>query len=68
MNTSLGLLELPELAVDVVEQNERARKGARACELERHIKFDTAILESLKAISLVVFSQFCFLVLPPPQY
>ena len=50
MNTSLGLLELPELAVDVVEPNERARKGARACELERHIKFDTAILESFSSI------------------
>lgn len=39
-------MELPELVVDVIEAGNVARPNAVACELERHIKFDTGILRT----------------------
>jgi Queuosine biosynthesis protein QueC len=42
-------LELKELDVDVVEHGERLRRGARVCELDRNINFDTQIIESFSS-------------------
>ena len=44
-----GYLELKELTVDVIEPGTRPRRGARVCELDRHIRFDTAILETFSS-------------------
>ena len=44
-----GYLELKELTVDVIESGTRPRRGARACELDRQIRFDTAILETFSS-------------------
>ena len=49
MNAPARFLELKEMAVDVVEPGRRARRGALACELGRHISFDTEILESFSS-------------------
>lgn len=49
MNAAARLLELKEVAVDVVERGGRPRSGALACELGRHISFDTEILESFSS-------------------
>ncbi|AMV41741.1 7-cyano-7-deazaguanine synthase [Paraburkholderia caribensis] len=44
-----GFLDLKELTVDVVEPGTRPRRSARVCELGRHIRFDTAILETFSS-------------------
>ena len=49
MNAAARFLELKELAVDVIERGGHPRRGALACELGRHISFDTEILESFSS-------------------
>lgn len=49
MSAAERLLELKELTVDVVEPGGRRRKGALECRLDRHIRFDTEILESFSS-------------------
>ena len=49
MSTAERFLELKEMAVDVVEPGGHPRKGALACRLDRHISFDTEILESFSS-------------------
>ena len=49
MSGQARLLNLTELAVDVVERGVRKRRGAVACELDQNIKFSTEILESFSS-------------------
>ncbi|KGX08171.1 queuosine biosynthesis QueC family protein [Burkholderia pseudomallei] len=44
-----GYLELKELTVDVIEPGSKPRRGAYVCELERHISFNTEILETFSS-------------------
>jgi 7-cyano-7-deazaguanine synthase in queuosine biosynthesis len=49
MSGQARLLDLTELAIDVVERGVRKRRGAVACELDQNIKFSTEILESFSS-------------------
>ncbi len=49
MNATAELLELNDLSVDVIEPGARARVGAVACELGRHVRFNTELLESFSS-------------------
>lgn len=49
MNAPAPQLELRETLVDVIEPGARARVGAVACELGRHIRFDTELLDSFSS-------------------
>ena len=51
MNAPAPQLELRETSVDVIEPGARARVGAVACELGRHIRFDTELLESFSSMN-----------------
>ncbi|WP_423193151.1 7-cyano-7-deazaguanine synthase [Cupriavidus sp. H18C2] len=51
MKADSELLLLKELVVDVVEPGHVARSGAVACELDRHICFNTEILQTFASVN-----------------